>query len=116
MDRPTLVSLAIRLDEARRRFPLNAFYLHEASGDVYTIIGHLISEASGNVKLAYRPVRYDNAPRIEGQVHLSEVHFERAVGEFNEKVHITRENGGKDFVPRFRRVRRGEAWVDWVAE
>ena len=105
MERPSLVSLGIMLAAARDRFPLESYWCHRKSGDVYQIMDHTIGEATGDVHLTYRPVKFDNEPHIKGQTHLSTIRFNRPMAEFLELVPISPDHTAS----RFTRVRR-----EWI--
>lgn len=105
MERPSLVSLGILLASARDRFPLESYWLHRKSGDVYQITNHEIRESVGDVWIAYRPVKFDNEPHVKGQTHLSTIQFGRPMAEFLELVPISPDHTAS----RFTRVRR-----EWI--
>ncbi len=114
MDRPSLVTLAHRLQEARHRYPIGSYWQHLASEDVYQIVDHTIDEGTSAVRLTYRPTKFDHEPTVPLQFPLKDIHFSRPMHEFSDTVYVTRENGGKEAGARFSKVKRGEAWVPWT--
>jgi hypothetical protein len=107
MTRPTLNQLYHAMRRAALILPLDSFWQHQASGDVYQITSHHIRETDGVASVEYRPAG-DFDP-------LFPLRFSRPVDEFFEQVFLGPQQTGIDEAPplgqRFVEVSQKMEWA-----
>ena len=116
-----LTTLWSKLDKASAQVPADSTWRHYR-GDVYEVVGTMIDEHTGEVKVAYKRAFLDDGYREKvifgklSQRELSQIVFCRPLSEFLEEIpclDLGEKNAVESTIPRFRRVEARPSWVDY---